>query len=785
MADRLVSSTHASDADTVGVEYGTTPRSTGRAAMPNIYWLIKAQRRFLQAMTPAGAANTLAATFTKTSARLAATFPKARAVIVRDRLRGYRNRRDRHILLVEVIHRTRSIPVEPEDGGSPDGDGDGGTGCTIIWPGFCEPKRGEGTQTSAHIVKIADVPKVLSDELDAWERCRPVGMEHDSILMRLRPGAQKPNGELVSIIYEDAHHVIGAGQVIALEKAVLDCCLYETPTVASIELLIRVLYEHFGEDFYTRSWVIEEPKDNLARLRAVGKDDKLRAAWEKFDSWLKQWQDKLEVGNEPQLDRLKIRREVLAVLSYRRNCLIDPVDYLRSVQECPEYCPLLLWGCSHGDVHGHNVLVSVLDDAVTLPAVYDYGDMGLENLVGWDFVKLETELKVRVLPQVLDGTEADYLFTVLKFECFLASYCNAMHNQWPLPRAEFKQKGLNRLASIILAIRRQAQRHLGDQRLRDRQWLEEYYFLLACYGVYAGLFDTYKSKRRQLAAAYISAGVAARQLARPTLHLDGLIRDATVRAKGLIESPPKDFDPEQHSEPRAECEMSYHVRLAFAKKWIDSNLPPYINGAITILVALRKDYPHVLEIEDELALAYLEARPADDFNALLRDVRQRYDQLSEEFLCRIGRFWKDQGDAERTADLEGARRLYENALDWYRQAFTIRGNYYPGINLAALAFVAGKFEQAKQTAEALLQSLAGSPPAEELIWIRATQADAQVLLENHGEAERLYRLAKALSDPRDLAAMRRQLELLLAYAPLNSSLRAYWTPDRLDKVFGP
>jgi hypothetical protein len=154
----------------------------------------------------------------------------------------------------------------------------GGTQSTIIWPGFCEPKWRENVQTSAHIVKIADGPQVLKDELDAWERCRPVGLTQDSIFMRPRPGARGPNGELLSMLYEDTHHVIGAGPVMSLEAAAIECCLYGTPTVASIELLIRVLYEHFGADFYTRSWVIEKQADNLARLRAVRKDDRLRAA---------------------------------------------------------------------------------------------------------------------------------------------------------------------------------------------------------------------------------------------------------------------------------------------------------------------------------------------------------------------------------------------------------------------------------------------------------------------------------------------------------------------------
>src|SRR5262245_23036489 len=107
--------------------------------MPDIYWLIAAQRQFQEAMLPATTANAYADDFTKICERLAGTFPRAKAVIVRDRLRGYRNYSDRHILLVEVIHRTKSISVTSASPSGDDGSqgGDARAPCTIIWPEFC------------------------------------------------------------------------------------------------------------------------------------------------------------------------------------------------------------------------------------------------------------------------------------------------------------------------------------------------------------------------------------------------------------------------------------------------------------------------------------------------------------------------------------------------------------------------------------------------------------------------------------------------------------------------
>src|SRR5438128_697543 len=74
-----------------------------------------------------------------------------------------------------------------------------------------------------------------------------------------------------------------------------------------------------------------------------------------------------------------------------------------------------------------------------------------------------------------------------------------------------------------LAIGRQARRHLGVNRRRDREWLEEYYFALTCYGVQTGKFEG-SYLRRDWVAAYISAGVAARRLSRPWTLLGGEIR---------------------------------------------------------------------------------------------------------------------------------------------------------------------------------------------------------------------------------------------------------------------
>jgi hypothetical protein len=70
-----------------------------------------------------------------------------------------------------------------------------------------------------------------------------------------------------------------------------------------------------------------------------------------------------------------------------------------------------------------------------------------------------------------------------------------------------------RLLTILLTIRRMASQHLGFNHGRPNEWLEECYFLLACYGVVAGRFENLQ--RRERLGALISAGVATARLPWP------------------------------------------------------------------------------------------------------------------------------------------------------------------------------------------------------------------------------------------------------------------------------
>jgi hypothetical protein len=59
-------------------------------------------------------------------------------------------------------------------------------------------------------------------------------------------------------------------------------------------------------------------------------------------------------------------------------------------------------GRVHGDLHARNVHVGIANDQAHWPSVFDFEDMQEAGLIGLDFVTLETELKIRVLPRVFD-----------------------------------------------------------------------------------------------------------------------------------------------------------------------------------------------------------------------------------------------------------------------------------------------------------------------------------------------------------------------------------------------
>jgi hypothetical protein len=409
---------------------------------------------------------------------LARAYWHARELIVLDVYRGFRPRRSEYILLVDV-----------RDDDAP------------------------GT----YIVKLADHAR-LQKELDAWSACRPPGFRGDCVFMGLRPRHDRDTGQLLAVAYQDAKPHIGAGETVWLEAAALRAVQFGAPALGSVFGAVGDLYTQLGRVLYGAS--VPAPLETAATgIELNARGSVRRKLCDAFRWWDPGSQDRVPGA-------VRVRRLVNTALTVGPDRYRDPVDYLDYLEKllrrgapAEQVLPRRLRGKAHGDLHGRNVQVGVERNRIDSPALYDYEDMSRDNLIGWDFVKLETELKIRALEQLgaqdapdmpggdvpLDQT---FVERVERFEAGLAER-TYRYNRGAWPDPTVPSAPLARLAELVLFIRRQAKTHLGTNRGRAGEWLHEYLFLLACYGVTTGKFELTNDRPR--AAALVSAGVAAAQ----------------------------------------------------------------------------------------------------------------------------------------------------------------------------------------------------------------------------------------------------------------------------------
>jgi hypothetical protein len=451
---------------------------SAHSCCPLVLWTVAARRRLRQALAEAigrREPDALVTTMNVLTCRLRRLFPHARAIVVQDQYTGFRRRDDEFILLVEIDDEQR-------------------------------PGR--------HVVKLA-APERLAAELAAWESCRPYGLRHDLVFMTLERG--NPDGPLDGLVYGDAQQFLGDVPVVYLEAAFLGAVRHGSPSPAAVADTLVQLYERIGHLLYRQAFVDDPVRDdfvlNVPRLE------------ESFPVWS-------QPGTEPG----RARQDVNVWACPEAGCFRDPVDYLQYIcQYVPwrgdvppgggppctyppqhqdkavtakDLVPRMLRGCSHGDLHGRNVLVAIVRERARWPAVFDYEHMSPTNLLAWDFAKMEAELKVRAYAALLAGKRADaFIRAVQEFELKLARQTEACHDGRPWPEVRDKGPRLTRLRKLLLTLRRQAALHLGfDASRPSRDWLDEYYFTLAAYGVHAGRFPTLG--RYNLLASYVSAGVA-------------------------------------------------------------------------------------------------------------------------------------------------------------------------------------------------------------------------------------------------------------------------------------
>jgi hypothetical protein len=171
-----------------------------------------------------------------------------------------------------------------------------------------------------------------------------------------------------------------------------------------------------------------------------------------------------------------------------------------------------LFGPCHGDFHGRNILVCLKKGKAIGAVAFDYEKMSMRRPIAWELVKLEMELKVRLLESVIQERvkSENYRFPMIEFELELNKATWQLGNGRIVPPEEFPSAS-KRLFEILLEIRRIAAQVLSPK--RSGGGIAEYLLTTAAYAVRTSKYAerTIKSEAydiRMLEIAYIAGGSA-------------------------------------------------------------------------------------------------------------------------------------------------------------------------------------------------------------------------------------------------------------------------------------
>jgi hypothetical protein len=466
-------------------------------------WTIRARRNLRQALAealcresvnkakePNACLGVVETTMDRLNDLLAATFP-GQTVVIKDQMLSYRRKKDVFVLLVEVFG--------PDD----------------------------AERLGPYVVKVGSAERI-EKEIRGWECCKPPGLRSDLVFLELKRGSSISDPSWASVVYGDAQQFLGVTITVSFEQAALETVRTGFPRVLSVCVVILELFGRIGFLLYSQGYV----------------DDPARADYSfelpKLDNAIERWSDESTCQIA--------RRDANSLARSGAGQFIDPIDYLRYLQrfvpwstiddqgkpsthkpELPpaapalaglptpsvaDLVPRLLRGCAHGDLHGRNILVGIDRQRMLWPTLFDYEDMGPCNLIGWDFVKLETELKIRAFLDVFAGTTtAQFISGIQGFEVALNEQTELYHLNRSWPEIGNPDTPEKRLRTILTMIRHMASEQLGESHGRPNDWLEEYYFLLLCYGAFTSRFENLQIRERH--GALLSAGVAAARLTWP------------------------------------------------------------------------------------------------------------------------------------------------------------------------------------------------------------------------------------------------------------------------------
>jgi hypothetical protein len=620
-----------------------------------------------------------------------------------------------------------------------------------------------------HIVKLG-AREVVANDYDGWRKCVFAHNFASRIFVSLEKRELPGAPGRIAIIYQDAYTLFGPDAQTqspqSLETITTWAIHDGKPDPMSVERVIRQIYGDLSRWFYGNA------RDDSQAVRHFYAR-RLRRARDKWHD--EDW-------------RQTLRRDVIWLLCGQEASdldteapYLDPYDYVCwALQQAR--VPQTLVGRSHGDLHGRNVLVGVQRGEAEYPAVFDYGDMDYANVLVWDFVKLETELKVRLLLPLYEdaaarqvvlsldtdtrqphGTASEHrsfapvdphalrleqLRFACQFETLLAKLTRGIYTLID-PEALSPLDGrvcsghpkIDRALAILLRIRREAAVCLGDRQPQRGQrglWHDEYHFALAVYGLCTAKFD-YKAFETHF--ALISAGVAAAQIemARDEIRAQITAKRVPPLPRGAQAQPPY---------------PSYRVPLVHAHRlWQLGRSQTQITQALRFLRHAVPSFGHAVPLLQEYALVLTEAGHLAQARDVLESSRQLCGVFRDyETLARLGRTWKDAGDLAWAQDpvpmaqLRGrpAWQWYRTAYTLYKEAFELSTHYYPGVNAATLALLIGLKEQAHTLAEAVLaicEAHGAELPAEEQFWVLASEGEAALVLGDTDRAITFYRAA--------------------------------------------
>ena len=179
-----------------------------------------------------------------------------------------------------------------------------------------------------------------------------------------------------------------------------------------------------------------------------------------------------------------------------------------------------------------------------------------------------------------------------------------------------------------------------------------------------------------------------------------------------------------------------------------------------------EEYPNnpQLGFQAVLALARSGAtgRAAETFQLLGLEGNKDEDIASLEARILKDRFFSSADHQE--ADIAG------QSASCYEMVFLATGGYYPAINAASMWLFAGDRERSAKLAEEVLQICRkhGDQQVDEIYWLRATQAEALLLLEDLHGAEEQLKIIVSLQQLHlsDLVSTRTQLQRISRFLGL-------------------